>query len=238
MKEESFYSRARMAGIRRGTFTEPMAQPARRTRWVTAPPSIMAREASRWWRSTRSDTRSRTSMMRRFNWFNPLTRWACHDYSYDQSGNRTGIVDAAGHAVVAGYDANLRSVTNIIDPLGRQVAFQYDTQGKLLTTIFPDGSREQYLYNSSGAVTSKVDRAGHTTEFLYDSKGLLTSKRLSDGRIHTLEYDTSARLSAVDDNQGWRVEYAYNDLDQMTQCVYRAQGTTRAFSYWYNPGAA
>ena len=61
---------------------------------------------------------------------------------------------------------------------------KYDSQGRLITYQYPDGTKESYAYDSQGRMYRFVDRAGGVTTFQYTSGGSVVTV-LPDGTTQT-----------------------------------------------------
>lgn len=59
-------------------------------------------------------------------------------------------------------------IADQVDPLERLTRFSYDTLGRQISTILPDGSADQILYDVNNNIVSYTDRAGLIQRFSYD----------------------------------------------------------------------
>ncbi|MEI8124759.1 MAG: RHS repeat-associated core domain-containing protein, partial [Parachlamydiaceae bacterium] len=146
---------------------------------------------------------------------NEETASPVENYSYDIFNNRTGYVDANGGITTSAY--TIRS--------------------KLCEQVYPDGSRETFVYNMDGTLQMMTDRKGVTTRYerdilgretvvvLTDAEGKVRSfiistyspfhlsKTVRDGRMVTSYfYDGQGRISSKDQSfpEGQQhVEYHY-----------------------------
>ena len=50
-----------------------------------------------------------------------------------------------------------------------------DSAGRLVAYVFPDGTREQYAYDSLWRMTRFVDRQGGVTTFVYNADGSMAT---------------------------------------------------------------
>ena len=84
-------------------------------------------------------------------------------YSRSVSGNTaTTTITAGGNSTVVAADTSIARVTAITDPLSRQTAYQYDSNGRLTRVTYPEGNYIAYTYDSRGNVTEtrRVAKSG------------------------------------------------------------------------------
>lgn len=142
---------------------------------------------------------------------------------YDARGNLTEMIGPDGARFTLSYDAQAR-ITSNTDPLGQTELYAYagvsslptlvrnaegntvqyvrDARNAPLEILYPDGSREQFTYDSAGRLTRETSRAGVTIEYEYDAKSQLTRSAAAgvDERIY--EYDASRNLNSVTTAEG------------------------------------
>ncbi|NIS36972.1 MAG: hypothetical protein GWO04_46635, partial [Actinobacteria bacterium] len=54
--------------------------------------------------------------------------------------------------------------------------WRYDTAGRTVAEIAPDGARDSLVYDPAGNVVRKITRRGHTIRFVYDALGRLVRR--------------------------------------------------------------
>jgi YD repeat-containing protein len=132
------------------------------------------------------------------------------------------------------YDpqGNLASVTNALGQV-TQVP-QYDTHGKPLTILDPNGLVATLAYDARQRVISRTIGT-ETTSFTYDGVGQLTKVTLPDGSFLAYAYDAAHRLIAIQDSAGDKVAYTLDAMgNRVEEDVSDPQGTltqTRARVY-------
>ena len=99
---------------------------------------------------------------------------------------------------------------------GDEVANQYDTLNRLKSTIRNDQYKTYYYYNKNGQVARKADVSpGYSiySNYHYDMLGRLTAQHINSKNI--------------------RLNYSYNNIDQLTKTRYNVKGTTHGSDYTY-----
>jgi RHS repeat-associated protein len=100
---------------------------------------------------------------------------------YNTLGQIQQIIDPVGLKTTFNYTG--KRVTSIVDPAGRVTKLDYDAQGNLVSVTDPDGSKNQYGYDSNHLVTSSIDRAGQLKTGTYDGFGRASTATREDGSI-------------------------------------------------------
>lgn len=132
-------------------------------------------------------------------------------YRYDSRGNAVAMVDALDHPIETRFDIFSREVeirrflhrhqpgevpvpvitqlaynrddqvTHQTDALGRVTQFRYDSAGRLVSTILPDGSSDTSTYDRLGNCVEYVNRRGVTHRLQYDALGRNTILQVAPG---------------------------------------------------------
>ncbi|MGG4266077.1 DNRLRE domain-containing protein [Peribacillus simplex] len=118
--------------------------------------------------------------------------------------------------------------------------FEYDSFGRVIKTLYPNGTYEAVAYDDNNHKVTNTDKKGNTTSvtytiygqkqeetdagshtktFTYDSlyKDSLTSIVDGNGHKTTYKYDDNNNLSTITDALGREKSYLYNDNDQVTK---------------------
>jgi RHS repeat-associated protein len=121
------------------------------------------------------------------------------------------------------YDADDRKLTQT-DALGRVTRFRYDTAGRLVATILPDGTEDSTTYDRSGNVIAHRNHNGllhaidwdalnRPTALRVDATTLSPEGSFAGGTTYLAEYDSLGRFTRVEnDFVGHR--YIHDSLGQ------------------------
>ncbi|WP_380180341.1 RHS repeat-associated core domain-containing protein [Kalamiella sp. sgz302252] len=170
---------------------------------------------------------------------------------YDTEEQLIAVVNEVGQRYRLERDG-LGRIVRTTDYWEQQTAYRYDEAGDLTSRIDALGQKTEYRYDRSGRLTEKryqdgkaerqerfsYDRCGRLTKVLnpwreitrkYDAAGRLTAEH-QDGLGIYYQYDeTGNRLSRHTDS-GHRVDYGYNNCDQLTSVTLNQQDTSH-FTY-------
>jgi RHS repeat-associated protein len=139
---------------------------------------------------------------------------------FDDSGKLLRIVNARGHHIAIGRDAQGRP-NSLSDTQGVVFAeLAYDAQGRVTSISAADGRTVTYAW-TNGRLTQVTDPEGRVTSYEYDSKGQITKKSYPSGRVDNLVYSSTGMVTSQLDGQGngFYFDYGYN---QATQQFYSA----------------
>jgi RHS repeat-associated protein len=98
---------------------------------------------------------------------------------YNASGQIQQIIDSVGLATTFNYTG--KRVTSIVDPAGRITTMTYDGQGNLVSVTDPNGTKNQYGYNSNHLLTNSIDKTGQIQTDTYDEFGRAKTVTKADG---------------------------------------------------------
>ena len=174
-------------------------------------------------------------------------------FSYDFSNRRNTYTDPSGFTTTYYYDAN-NNITAIEDHLGREtrtinadgliesltdrlgnsVVYGYDEAGNVTSITYPDGTNEQYRYNSLNLVTWSKAKDGSETTFGYDQRGNLTSYTDARGNTYRFTYDSANNMLTSEDPSGATTVFTYDSrgnalsrqdaMGNVTRFIYDTQG--------------
>ena len=113
-------------------------------------------------------------------------------YTYDNNGNRTTRIDAAGRISTYAYDAQNRLIS-ITSPDAGITTYSYNAEGRLQFVRDPRGLQTSYTYNGLGDTLTQVSPDTGATSFNYDTAGRLISESLANGTVITYTWDALDR---------------------------------------------
>ncbi|MBP3278653.1 MAG: RHS repeat protein, partial [Butyrivibrio sp.] len=163
-------------------------------------------------------------------------------YTRDNNGNIIGIDYSDGTRVTYSYNALkvlqevkdklgttrivsdcLGRTTNVINPDGNTVGYEYDIHDKKAAVIYPDGKRAEYEYDAYGRLTALMDGSDTPITYDYDESGRLKCKNFPNGTSTEYDYYAGGQLKSLTsrDINGLldRYEYKYNERGNNTQTV-------------------
>jgi RHS repeat-associated protein len=135
----------------------------------------------------------------------------------------TQIVDPVGNALNFDYDDSNR-IVSITDPIGRQIRYTYNTQGTLATVTDAAGGLTTYAYDAQNRMTSITDPRGiQFLQNVYDANGRVIQQTAADGGITNFAYtllnpgvpNSPVLLTAVTDPLGKTTTYHYSPQSQL-----------------------
>ncbi|RMF76784.1 MAG: RHS repeat protein, partial [Chloroflexi bacterium] len=146
--------------------------------------------------------------------------------------------DANGNATLLGWDTNGKLLDWIIDPLGNQIVFEYDTDERLTTSTDAEGRKTAYTYgdiNNPRQPTQidVLDVDGITLlrrqTFSYDTKGrVLSEKTLDPADGITVLQEVTRTYYTVGDGNGLLHQVTQKDIggtnDVTTTFTYDSAG--------------
>ncbi len=141
-----------------------------------------------------------------------LGRMTVHHW-VEKSGLRvpSRIVDPLGHETVFEYDTGLNLVKQS-DALGRITRFQYDSMGNVTATTDPAGKTTQVSYEPNyNQATQVIDPKGNKTQMTYDGKGNLVQVSDAANNMTRMSYDSQGHVVQTKDPQGNVTSFGYDD---------------------------
>jgi len=152
--------------------------------------------------------------------------------TYDDSGRVSQQQDALGNVTTFIYGPGRQ--TRVIDPLGHQTIYVYDSDGRITTEIDALAKTESYTFDGNNQRIAVTDKNGHTTRYAYDANGNTTVITDSLGFTTTMTYDARNNLTSKTDALGRTTTYTYDansnlisatdPLGNVTSFTYDARG--------------
>src|SRR5262249_23100106 len=119
---------------------------------------------------------------------NTLTGAVRYQFTYDNAGRLTIIMDADGNQTSIERDAD-GNPTAIVAPGGQRTTLSVDASGYLARVANPANEAVQLTYNSGaaeGLLAALTDAAGQVHRFTYDAEGRLIRDENPAGGVVTL----------------------------------------------------
>ncbi|EHJ09603.1 RHS repeat-associated core domain-containing protein [Crocosphaera watsonii] len=147
-------------------------------------------------------------------------------YKYDSRGNLIFSEDALNNTKTYSYDenGNLASITEVPN---RVRNFKYDGLGNLISEIDALGNEKNYTYDENGNVltettvlTTNEGVRNLTSTKTYNEQGLVSSLLDAEGNLTQYEYDANGNQTAIIDALGQRIEYRYDEKNQLIETIY------------------
>lgn len=155
-------------------------------------------------------------------------------YTYDDAGNRTSMIDPDGGTTTYTYD-DINRVTGINNSLGEVTSFVYDNAGRLTEQTNGNGTQTIYSYNDANYLVSVVNKTSTNAilssfTYTYDNHGNRLTMTDKDGGITNYVYDGSHRLTKVTYPTGDFEEFIYDAMGNRIQLI----NQTDTIGYAYN----
>ena len=117
------------------------------------------------------------------------------------------VIDSRGTTRYA-YDTLGRLVERV-EPDGVSIRYSYDLGGKVLTLTTPGGTTT-YTYNARSLIQTVTDPLGRVTLYSYNSAGLLSRTESPNGIIEVRQYDSIGLLSRIEQSRSQTVLARYD----------------------------
>ena len=127
---------------------------------------------------------------------------------HDVRGYLVAVSDPEGHGVEAKLDS-LSRITQLIDPVGRSMVFNYDNFDRV-KSIRSAAGQFDYDYDDQGRLMLISGPVEATTRIEYEGANLVRLEFAEEGGIEYL-YDDKGRLVGLKDPLGGSRLYQYND---------------------------
>ena len=147
-------------------------------------------------------------------------------YGYDQDGNLSLLVNAAGDSTRYTYDAADRLTR--IDYAGEQVGFEYTASSKLFRITDPTGSTVSTYDEADRPAGTKFPN-GQKLRFAHDGAGYLSRMIYPDRQQVEYEYAASGAISRITAAAGV-TEFSYNRAGDL-ELWKRANGLETGYAY-------
>lgn len=168
---------------------------------------------------------------------------------HQETGKLLTVTDAEGNTTTYTYQAQNQTFTNpdnasdsatftfynlikITYPDGSTEQFTYDSKGNILTKTDTGGNQWTYTYNNRGQVLTETNPLGGQLIFTYNADGTLYSVRRSDINNATVYgYDTCKRVTSITNPDGSQTTFILDNMSRTTKITYPG---SRTFTYQYD----
>ncbi len=137
------------------------------------------------------------------------------------TGNVTSKTDALGNITAFTYDSDNRKLTETVTRKVGSVTeslvttYEYNQNGRLLRTIFPDATTTSQEWNPNGQRTASTDALARRTTYDYDELGRLNKTTYPDATTETLAYDAENHRTSRTDALGRVTQYTYDPVGRV-----------------------
>ena len=147
-----------------------------------------------------------------------------YTYSYDSAGHLLSVTAPGNLTTSYTYDTGSKPETtnallSIIDPDGSQQNFTYDSLGRL-SSAGQNGGADPIIYAYPGeAEVTATDAAGDQTTFWFNNLGLPSRVQDPRGALTSYLYDANGNLVGATDAVGNTYQFTYDANGNVTQTV-------------------
>lgn len=166
-------------------------------------------------------------------------------FVYYQNGRTFRDQDALGNAETLDYDL-FRKTTFVTDPRGFVRKFEYDTSGRLVKLIEPDGGNLFFTNSVDGLRDSKIDGIGYKTQYSYrtdraftgasDTYGNVTREQDALNQTTDTTYGVYDQIASVKDKLGNVISTSFHTSTDSTCKVTGKPDTVTVGSLTVSPG--
>ncbi len=141
-----------------------------------------------------------------------------------------GLIHSGGKSVPFIRDSFGR-ITQITDPSGTTLVYNYDSAGDLVSYRDRGNNQTTYTYNSSHGLLTITDPTGkQPLRNEYDDTGRLVRQIDAFGKVVNYGHDLNTRQEVVTDRDGKTVVYEYNARGQVVRITSAAGVITRTYN--------
>lgn len=130
------------------------------------------------------------------------------------SGQLCGVTDPEGYKTR--YEYTEGNLSTIITPLNHIGLYnEFDSQGRTVSQIFPDGGEVKYLYNDEEGSVIMIRQNGEKTEYIHDELYRNTKVIYEDEEEVTV-FNENNRKTSFTDKLGNETLYDYDEAGRLT----------------------
>lgn len=189
-------------------------------------------------------------------------------FAYDNRHNLVKEIDPRGHSTHHTYDALYRRIQTSLPPIrdehgislpsttrhtfdsadnaieqidqnGNITRIDYNAYGKPAAILYPDGAKEEYIYNLDGSLKTATDPIGVATFYEYDGLRRIIKKNIPSIRSEEIYEYKGLRLIAHTDPERNRTTYRYDGAGRkiLEECAgesisYEYDSLSRVYKTW------
>lgn len=148
------------------------------------------------------------------------TNGAMEYHYYNPGGNLNEKIDALGFSTKYEYSNNGQGLlTAEVTPLGHITGYEYNTTGDMIKIVYPDDSKQSWVYDDRGRVLKETDELGNSRIFTLDSKGRTIRIQEPEGTIVERKYNNMGQLISLKDANGEEYRYVLDDRGLRTRTI-------------------
>jgi RHS repeat-associated protein len=122
-----------------------------------------------------------------------------YQYTYDAVGKMKTATNSVGTIFLA-YDNLNRIVSETLN--SRKVTYDYNTSGRMQTTIYPDSTIVTKIFDKRNRVISISKNGTVVVNYQYNNADQVIAKTLGNGITTTMQYDINGRLTNLTSGNG------------------------------------
>jgi RHS repeat-associated protein len=147
-----------------------------------------------------------------------------------------GLPTISNQYDLAGRRIATSTPTVIGDPGSGQFLYAFDSAGRFIAEIYPDGKQVSYELDSNGNVTKLIYPDGFFVERAYDEMSRLTQIKLNGSATPevSISYDTLSRRASVEFANGTSTSYQFSLNNDMMGLNHSFVGSSANFIYSFN----
>ncbi len=132
--------------------------------------------------------------------------------SYDAANRRITLVTPVGRRTITAIDNQGRTVLVNVAPSVDNIAFAYDTRGRLAETT-QGGKISTFGYDDLNRLTTRTDPLQHQVQYAYDNADRVSRVILPSGRTYGFGYDPNGNRTSITMPNGAVHQLGYNKVN-------------------------
>ena len=160
---------------------------------------------------------------------------------YDENDKPTSFTDKLGNTTTITYDEDAGMPASITDAGENTGNLTYGKQEQTFSTVtftfhnltqidYPDGTHENFVYDTKGNQTEMTDQMGNVWSYTYNLRGQVLTEINPEGGVTTFTYNSDGTLASSSDSDIGANTYEYDSLQRLVKTVY-PDGSSRQIAY-------